>query len=86
MKDAYRIEVNKKERIDKRVFLEPLAILAFILGYCALHAFMQQRDQQAKIADLEKYRAAYCQSNQATQQHKENCREINAKLAVITWH
>ena len=74
-------ETAAAKRCNRRVLVEPLLILAFIFGYCALQATMQQRDLQVQLADQEKARAAACQINQHNTVHQFDCTMVTKKIA-----
>jgi CRP-like cAMP-binding protein len=80
-----RLASIKQRTFDKRVLVEPLILLAVLLGYCALQSTMQQRDLQAQLDERAKYRDAICQIQQYNSVHEFPCRLLNDEIAVKKW-
>jgi cell division protein ZapA (FtsZ GTPase activity inhibitor) len=76
-------ELQEIKRWNKRVLVEPLIMLALILGYCMVQANAQQRDLQAQLDEQTKSRAATCHIKQHNTVHEFDCTLVKDKLAVI---
>jgi hypothetical protein len=84
-------DAEAQKRWNVRVLVEPLIILAFILGYCVLQANMQHRDEanksqmlKAEIAKLKSPQTLTCILKQNGMQFEyPNCTLLNDKYARL---
>ncbi len=79
------------KRFNKRVLVEPLVILSFILGYCAVQTWIQNRDQavqhhllQAENIKLKRPKIVTCifTKNNIIHQYP-NCKVVADKYARL---
>lgn len=62
MTDPYEIELHASKQPKRRVWLEPLILIAIILGYCLLMGWLQKHDFEQKVADYEAEVQKQCQN------------------------
>ena len=73
--------LKKQSRV--RVFVESLLLLVAILAYCLVMAWMQNKDAQAKLSEMQKDQKRICQIKQDNAIHQFQCVVISEKYAII---